>query len=153
MARRSRFKNIEMELFPFLSILACTIGTLILLIIVITSQTLGGGREITIVAETETENGKNTSLTPRYIESQQEGIIIYPSKEFIPQRQLNQNNPTLQKLLSELKANTNNEYLIVAVRPDSIQVFKQLRQLIENEGIRIGYEPIEKHLELKIQEE
>ncbi len=152
MSRQSRSKNIEMELFPFLSILACTIGTLILLIIVITAQNLGGSQEVIIVAaERENEKGQNTKLTPRYIESQQEGIIIYPQREFIPQHQLDKTNPKLNQLLSEIKKNKDNEYLIVAVRPDSIQVFKKLRDLIENEGIQIGYEPLEKGWELKIE--
>lgn len=47
----------EVELFPFLSILACTIGTLILLIIVLTTQIFSDQNAVTIIAETE--GGKN----------------------------------------------------------------------------------------------
>ena len=45
MRRRSKISKIETELFPFLSVLACTIGTLILLIIVVSTETLSDNPE------------------------------------------------------------------------------------------------------------
>ena len=53
MRRRTKFNKTEIELFPFLSILACTIGSLILLIIVISTETLSGNPEVTIIAKSE----------------------------------------------------------------------------------------------------
>ena len=72
--RRRSFakKSLEVELFPFLSILACTIGTLILLIIVLTTQLLKDEREITIIAKQET-SGENQGKIPRYIECREDG--------------------------------------------------------------------------------
>ena len=52
MRRRTISKqHTDVELFPFLSILACTIGTLILLIIVLTTQALNK-QEVTTVSYT-----------------------------------------------------------------------------------------------------
>ena len=90
MRRRINFKKIELELFPFLSVLACTIGSLILLIIVVSTQTLDTNPEVTIVAKTE--NGTNRGKEPRYIECREDGVVIYPSQEFIPLDQLDQPN-------------------------------------------------------------
>jgi hypothetical protein len=140
----------EVELFPFLSVLACTIGTLILLIIVLTTQMLGEQQAITIVAKSET--GQNASKTPRYIECRNDGIVIYPEKEFIPQKYLNLSY-TLLELLLTLKQNRDKEYLIVAIRPDGIEVFQEVRGLIEKQGIDIGYEPIDQNWQLKIETE
>ncbi len=83
-------KHTEVELFPFLSILACTIGTLILLIIVLTTQAMNQ-QEVTIVAKAE-EGGVNRSKTPRYIECRDDGVVLHPSEEFIPRANLNDPN-------------------------------------------------------------
>jgi biopolymer transport protein ExbD len=152
MPRRSHSRQaIEIELFPFLSILACTIGTLILLIIVLTTQLFSSQREVTILAKTETETGKNNRKIPRYIECKKEGIIIYPNKKFVSTNDLEASNSALKQLLNELKKRRDREYLIVALRPDGIEVFKKVRNLIEQQGIDIGYEPIEQDWKLKIE--
>lgn len=148
MRRRAHFHKIEMELFPFLSILACTIGTLILLIIVISTQTLSSSPEVTIIAKTEI--GKNRSKKPRYLECRKDGVIIYPNQEFVPINKLNNVDSKLLQLISEVKENNEREYVIVAIRPQGIEVFKQVRNLIESQGIDLGYEPIEEGWKLKI---
>lgn len=150
MRRRSKSNKIELELFPFLSVLACTIGSLILLIIVLTTETLKDNQEVTIIAKTEA-GGINTKKQPRYIECQKDGVIIYPSKEFVAKNDLNKNNSKLKNFIKEIKENKDKEYVIVAVRPDGIDVFQQVRELIEKEEIDIGYEPIEEDWVLKIQ--
>ncbi len=151
MRRRTVTKNrAEVELFPFLSILACTIGTLILLIIVLTTQALEK-QEVALIAKTE--NGENRSKSPLYIECRQDGVVLYPSEEFVPQEELDDPNSALTKLIDRVKANRDREYLIVALRPNGIDVFEQVRALVEGEGIDIGYEPIDSSWQLTIQQE
>ena len=152
MRRRHFSKNrLEVELFPFLSILACTIGTLILLIIVLTTQLLKNEREITIIAKTET-SGENQGKIPRYIECREDGVLLHPSQEFIPKSQLDNVRSPLNQLIREVRKNRDRQYLIVALRPDGIEVFQQIRNRVEKEGIDIGYEPIDKNWKLKIEE-
>jgi biopolymer transport protein ExbD len=153
MRRRSSSRpSIEIELFPFLSILACTIGTLILLIIVMTTQLFDSQREVTILAKTENnERGKNQNKMPRYIECRKDGIVLHLSQEFVTKNDIESSNSALKKLLNEVEQNSNKEYLIIAIRPDGIEVFKKVRNLIEQKGIDIGYEPIDKDWTLKIE--
>ena len=151
MPRRSISRQTnEVELFPFLSILACTIGTLILLIIVLTTQALNK-QEVTIVARTEGENGVNKSKNPRYIECKSDGVVLYPGEEFVPQAKLNAPNSAMMKLISQVEKNRDREYLIVAVRSNAIDTFKLVRNLVEGAEIDIGYEPIDANWQLKIQ--
>jgi biopolymer transport protein ExbD len=161
MGRRSHSRqSIETELFPFLSVLACTIGTMILLIIVLTMQLFTTQREVTIVAKSETgEMGKNRNKTPRYIECRQDGVIIHQvsqknnsqsSQQFVAKKNLENQNSALIKLINEVKAKRDREYVIVALRPDGLEVFQKVRALIEKEEIDIGYEPVEKDWKLKI---
>lgn len=141
-------KSIDIELFPFLSILACTIGTLILLIIVLTTQVFSNELEITI--DVTTEQGQNKQKIPRYIECRSDGIVLYPSETFVPQHRLNVPYGELNQFLTEIRNNRDKAYLIVAVRPDGIETFQEVRNLVEQQGIDIGYEPIDKGWKLKI---
>ena len=153
MSRRNiyRKKQTEVELFPFLSVLACTIGTLILLIIVLTTQALDP-QEAVVVAKTEKDGkGANKNKTPLYIECRQDGFIIHPSKEFAPRADIYDQKSPLRKTIAKLKANKDKQYLIVILRPDGLEMFNKLRGLVEQEGIDIGYEPLEFGLELKIE--
>lgn len=150
MRRRFSKNKTEVELFPFLSVLACTIGSLILLIIVISSQTLESNPEVTIIAKTEI--GKNQQKQPRYIECNQDGVIIYPSQEFVPKNALKNQDSKLLQFISEVEKNKEKEYVIVAIRPQGIEVFKEVRLLIEKAKIDIGFEPIEDGWTLKIEE-
>ncbi len=151
MPRRTFARNsVEVELFPFLSILACTIGTLILLIIVLTTQLLSSQREITIVAKTETD-GSNRGKIPRYIECRKDGVILHPSQKFVPLSEIDSPQSELSKLITEVRKNKEQEYLIVVLRPEGVEVFQQVRDRVEKLGIDIGYEPIEKGWKLKIE--
>ncbi len=153
MSRRNiyRKKQTEVELFPFLSVLACTIGTLILLIIVLTTQALDP-QEAVVVAKAEKDGkGANKNKTPLYIECRQDGFIIHPSKEFAPRADIYDQKSPLRKTIAKLKANKDKQYLIVILRPDGLEMFDKLRELVDKEGIDIGYEPLEFGLELKIE--
>lgn len=145
---RKSHKKIELELFPFLSVLACTIGSLILLIIVVSTQTLDSNPEVKIIAQSE--DGANQQKQPRYIECREDGVVVYPSEEFIPTNQLENSNSAFLQLIRDVREKRDQEYIIAAIRPKGIEVFEKVRSIIEKEEIDIGYEPIEEDWTLKV---
>ena len=147
-AIRSR-QSIQIDLFPFLSILACTICSLILLIIVLTSEIIGSQKQVTIVAKSD--NGLNRSKQPRYIECKADGVILHPDQVLVPSSGLESQFSPLGILLK--KIDPGQEYLIVVVRSDGIDTFRRVRSLIEGRGIDIGYEPLDKDWKLNIKSE
>jgi hypothetical protein len=153
MSRRNiyRKRQTEVELFPFLSVLACTIGTLILLIVVLTTQALEPQEAVVVAKIDENSQGANRNKSPIYIESRQDGFILHPSKEFAPRADLYDEQSPLRKTIADLKANKDKKYLILILRPDGLEMFDKVRQLVEQDGIDIGYEPLEYGLELKIE--
>ncbi|MGF1541130.1 MAG: hypothetical protein ACFCU5_11885 [Pleurocapsa sp.] len=146
---RSNSPSAEIELFPFLSVLFCTIGTLILIIILLVVQASASNKKVNIIAKNDSSINQNK--TPRYIECQSDGVIIHPTEEFISIEDINQTNSIFDTFLSEIKAQET-EYLIIAIRPDGVEIFQEIRELIESEGIDIGYEPIDQDWELKIKQ-
>ena len=153
MSRRNiyRKRQTEVELFPFLSVLACTIGTLILLIIVLTTQALEPQEAVVVAKVDENSRGTNQNKTPLYIEARKDGFVLHPSKEFAPRADLYDERSPLRKTIANLKANKDKQYLILILRPDGLEMFNKIRESVEQDGIDIGYEPLEYGLELKIE--
>jgi biopolymer transport protein ExbD len=157
MSRRniSRKAKTELELFPFLSVLACTIGTLVLLIVVLTTQALKPQEAVVVakaVAKTDKDSkGVNQTKTPIYIEARKDGFVLYPNKKFAPRTDLYDEKSALRKTIANLKANKKKQYLILILRPDGLEMFDKARELVQGEGIDIGYEPLEYGIELKIE--
>lgn len=153
MPRRSiyRKRQTEVELFPFLSVLACTIGTLILLIIVLTTQALEPQEAVVVAKVDENSRGANQNKTPLYIEAREDGFILHPTKEFAPRADLYDEQSPLRTTIANLRANKDEQYLILILRPDGLEMFDKVRELVEQDGIDIGYEPLEYGLELKIE--
>ncbi|NES21614.1 MAG: hypothetical protein F6K41_22470 [Symploca sp. SIO3E6] len=152
MRKRSISRQVNnVELFPFLSVLVCTIGTLILLIIVSASQILNSQSEVTIIAKNE--DGKNQRKNPHYIECREDGIIIHPSQEFVAREDLTNSSSPLSQLILQVSTRKEQEYIIVAVRPDGFPIFNQVRSRLEQADIDIGFEPIDQGWKLKFNNE
>ena len=136
----------DIELFPFLSVLFCTIGTLILIVILLVVQASASNKKVNIIARNDSTI--KASKTPQYIECQSEGVVIYPSKKFIPIEDLDDAYSPFNDYLDEIEQA--NEYLIVAIRPDGIEVFQAVREIAESKGIDLGYEPFDADWELNL---
>jgi hypothetical protein len=137
-----------MELFPFLAVLACMLGTLILVVIIVSSSVLGTRRAITLVARDA--QGQNLELKPNYVEVRGDGVLLHPSQEFVPEAEIRRAGTPLSQLLQRVSQERQREYIIVAVRPDGFELFDVVRSQVERRGIKIGYEPIDTEWTLRI---
>lgn len=146
--RRSRAGGLQAELFPFLAVLACMIGTLILIIIVVTSGVLGEKRSITLVARDD--DGRSVTLKPHYVEVRGDGVVIHPGMEFVAADDVDGRDTALRRLLRQVEERKSTEYVIVAVRPDGFELFGEVREQVEGRGIQIGYEPVDADWKLRI---
>lgn len=153
MSRRNTYRKqqTEVELFPFLSVLACTIGTLILLIIVLTTQALEPQEAVIVAKVDKNSKGANQEKTPIYIECRKDGFTLHPNKQFAPRADLYDKASPLRKTIADLKANKQEKYLILILRPDGLEMFDKIRDEVRQAGIDIGYEPLEYGIELKIE--
>lgn len=136
---RRRYKwRAEVDLFPFLSVLTCTLGILMTVTI-----TLISGRIIN-VPEVWLNPGQMTH-EPRLViwdgtnvvVDQPEGQIVAPWSAV----KENQEN-AFGKLLAEIRAQPDKLYLLIAVRPTGFTNFYDFFKFVEEFHINIGYWPI-----------
>ena len=140
--------KVTVELFPFLSVLACTIGSLILLIVLISSQAFSDEKTVTIIPRSEEES--IIAKEPFYVELKADGLVIHPSRQYVSIENAFAFNSPFMKLLRQVEAQKEKQYLIIAVRPSSYDIFDQVRNQVEQRGIDIGYEPIDEEWKLDI---
>lgn len=151
MARSSRkvhsTSETTLQLFPFLSVVACTLGSIMLLIIIISTK-VGVDAQQNLL--TLPENEQEIDLTDKevvYIECSEAGVTLYPGSQFVSEDQIDVSSSQLNQFLSEVQEQENG-MVYVLIRPSGVGVFDQVRSLIEQKGIEFRYEPIDENWQL-----
>ena len=135
-------KEIPINLFSFLDILGGTIGILTLMIAIFMIQ-MSINNEIVNITPVpgSLEEKKNLS----YIICDGNGQVLIHHNQITNKSDINSN--LIDNLLAEMKDKEN--HLIIAVRPNGFEDFRNLRDRIENLNISAGYQPIDQDWEIK----
>ena len=142
MARRRKSSGPEMTLFPFLSVLAAVMGTLILIIAGMSQIALANPKQR---VEVEVFNPKKKSAI--YVECTGQGMNIYPDDPtsgmatFVERWEMHDADSAWLDLVSRLKHDTT-RYIILLVRADGVGTFTDARATLSGTGIDVGYEPL-----------
>lgn len=149
--RRKKFTApaASFELFPFLSVVACTLGSLVLIIIIITTKVSTSEQQILLTLPESEQEADLTDNTAVYVECRDEEIVLYPGGQSIPEGEISASNSQLQQFLTEAKQKENT-IVYLLVRPNGVSVFDQVRTIIEQEDIQFRYEPLEEDWQLNV---
>jgi hypothetical protein len=120
MSRRRKARS-SPSLFPFLSVLLCAMGVLI---VVISGQNLiavGGGLDQVLEIGAGAFEGKE----PIYIECREDMILIYPDFTEVPLQEIKDESPDSEwaQLLSRLETRKEDEYLVFLIRPEGVEAY------------------------------
>lgn len=136
-----------LQLFPFLSVVACTLGSIMLLIIIISTKIAADAQQTLL---TLPKNEQEIDLTDKevvYVECSEGGVTLYPGGQFVSEDQIGFSSSQLNQFLSQVE-NQDNGMVYVLIRPSGVGVFDQVRNLIEEQGIEFRYEPIDEDWQL-----
>jgi len=147
MAGKKHYKQINIDVEPFLSIMAIVLKlvSLILVVIVMRIAVNAEGKAIVVIRDDDW-HGKTTAdkaKEPRYIDCYQDRVIMYPSKVTNTFENLQQPDNDVTKMLDEVEKNSVKEFVVVMARPDSVKVFRAIRKMIsEHSKIDVGYDVV-----------
>ncbi len=141
MLRRKARWRAEVDLFPFLTILACTLGVLLMVAV-----TLICGR-VANVPEHWAMSGES-KLEPqlilwegtRVLIDSPQGPIAVPWSAASANGGIN--DTAFGKLFQNAIANRTSRYILIAVRPSGFESFYAVATMIREKGVRVGYWPI-----------
>ncbi len=157
MANLTSSRDESVSLFPMFSILACTLGILILFMGAITSISVGP--ELTTIIEIEKSRLLTHSKTPVYIEWEGSQITLHPSLETTSldfeisgynsfesyyrgiDKQID--GTTFEVIVEKVRRQISEYYFVVLVRPSGFKNFSNFKNYLTWKGFDIGYEPVE----------
>lgn len=147
MAKRKRKESLGVSFFSFLDIMTATMGTLILILICITLISIKMDKK-NIHIKLKADETDDLVKQPVFIECAKDALIIHPQLFEIKQNNLRNKQAYFMKLLYNL--DRNRHYIIFAIRPNGYEVFKKARAITESMDIGVGFEPIDRYWQLKL---
>ena len=174
MKRRSQDENKDhFDLLPFIAILMCVLGCLLLVTMSIAALSIGPG-----VGEgwIPAQGTKDTAKIPRMIEWDGQNAVFHldggrkasvkydasnifsftlPDNTRITLPSTSSSvkegdGPSLDELLGDLVKDKNTHYALIAVRPSGFESFIRFAYLFRSRDIQIGYEPIEQEKSVRL---
>jgi len=149
------------DLFPFISILVCTLGFLLMVTLSVVAISLGPGARMVIVPEPVDPTavpmaiaGRPVGEKPLLIEWDGSQVTIHPSRVQVPWAAASENegmnDSHFGQLLKAVRQNRGRYYVFVAVRPSGFGNLGDLIDLMDHQKIKYGYEPFEQDRPLGI---
>ena len=134
---RSRRPRATPSLFPFLSVLLCAMGVLI---VVITGENLiavGGGLDQVLEIGAGSFEGKAAV----YVECRESSILIYPDRLEVPLASIKEGEPETEwrKLLARVERHKADQYIVFLVRPEGVEAYQECEfEASYRHGIDVG---------------
>ncbi len=147
MARRRPKESIGVSFFSFLDIMTATMGTLILILICTTIIAMKMEKK-NIYIKLKADKTMSRVKRPVFIECVQDKLIIYPQLFETTLAEIQDRESYFMRLLYDL--DRNQSYVIFAIRPNGYDIFKKARGIAEGLDVDIGFEPLDKYWQLKL---
>jgi len=148
MAKRRHYKKINIDVEPFLSIMAIVLKLISLILVVIVMRIAvnrEGKRIINILKSSSSHGGVTADLAkePSYIDCYANSVILYPSFVTNTWEVLQRPDNAVEKLLDQIQVSNKTQYVIVMARPESVKVFRQVRKMVSERTIDVGYDVVD----------
>ena len=146
MARRKPYEKIDINVEPFLSIMAIVLKLITLILVVIVMRIAVNPKGKRIIAFAGLYSGHNNVTNPKipsYIDCQRDKLVLYPGATQVAWEDLQQSGNPVEKLLDKVEAHRDDEYVVVMVRPQSVKLYRTIRRLISRRPIEVGYDAID----------
>ena len=146
MARQKTKTKTDLDVIGFLSVMSIVTGLICLILFVIALRIAMNPRALRIVSFKLFTSSRASPVNPKvpsYVDCTPEGLILYPGEVKLTWEALQRPDNELVKMLDRIQENTANEYIIVMVRPESVKFYRQVRKLVGQRPIDVGYDAID----------
>lgn len=146
MAREKTKTKTDLDVIGFLSVMSIVTGLICLILFVIALRIALNPKALKIVSFKLFTSSRASPVNPKvpsYVDCAPEGLTLYPGQIKITWEDLQRPENQLVKMLDKIQANTANEYIIVMVRPQSVKFYRQVRKMVGQRPIDVGYDAID----------
>lgn len=151
MARRKTYEKIDINVEPFLSIMAIVLKLISLILVVIVMRIAMNPKAKRIIALSGLWSGKGniqTMQVPTYLDCHPDHITVYPGNIKVTWEDLQEANNPIEKVLDRVQSRREEEYIVVMARPKSVKLYRTIRGLIGKRPIDVGYDAVDADFEV-----
>jgi len=149
MAGRREYRKIDIDVEPFLSIMAIVLKLISLILVVIVMRIAINPKKAKIVAlEGLWEGSKNNAgvnpKEPRYLDCFEDKVVIYPHAIKVTWEDLHRPGNAVEQTFAEIQKNYSNEYVVIMARPRSVKFFRLIRRMVsEKANVEFGMDVVD----------
>lgn len=146
MARKRTKMKTDLDVTGFLSVMSIVTGLICLILFVIALRIALNPKLVKVVSFklfSSSRSSPHNPKVPSYIDCGPEYIMLYPGSKKLTWENLQRPGNELEKMLDKIQEKREEEYVIVMVRPKSIDLYRTVRSLLGKRPIDIGYDVID----------
>lgn len=147
MSRAKEYKQINIDVEPFLSIMAIVLKLISLILVVIVMRIAVNPKLKKIIAlQGLWDKGKGNitdSKSPSYLDCWEDKVVIWPGNKTVTWEDVQRPDNAVEVLLDKIQKNATNEYVVVLVRPKSVKLYRTVRKMIQKHPIDVGLDAVD----------
>jgi hypothetical protein len=151
MARQKEYKQINIDVEPFLSIMAIVLKLISLILVVIVMRIAVNPQAKKIIALQGLYSGRGNIENPKapsYIDCFTDHFVIYPGNTTVKLEDLQRPGNEIEKLFDRVQTRMAEEYIVVMARPKSVKTYRALRNVLSKRPIDVGYDAVDADFEV-----
>ena len=150
MARRKSYEKIDINVEPFLSIMVIVLKLISLILVVIVMRIAMNPQSKKIIAFSGLYAGHGNVVNPKipsYIDCRPDNLTLYsndmPHGIQVTKEDLQRPDNSVSQLLDKVQEHSKDQYVVVMVRPKSVMLYREVRNLIGKRPIDVGYDAVD----------
>lgn len=147
----------EIDVLPYMDSMVIVLNLICLIIIIMIIPIIENAKQVSALSFEKLlrskENKSAQKLSPIYFDCRSDGVTILPGDVQVPVESLVQPGNEVEKVINRVQARSDEEYVILLVRPHSLPVYRYVRKEVLRRGILAGFDVIDSNVVLDWQAE
>jgi hypothetical protein len=151
MARKKAYEKIDINVEPFLSIMAIVLKLISLILVVIVMRIAmnpKARRIISLGGLWSSHTAIANTKIPSYFDCHPDFVTIYPGNIKVTWEDLQRPGNPAEKVLDRVQQRNQEEYIVVMARPKSVKLYRTIRNLIGKRPVEVGYDAVPEDFEV-----
>jgi hypothetical protein len=150
--RRPHKHPMEIDVVPYLDSMVIVLNLICLILIIMLMPIALNPKAIEVLSFEDLFRAKEQRLQhimiPTYFDCSSEGITILPGGEQVGVSEMRQSGNPVEKAIRECEHASEEKYIVLLIRPNSLPVYRYVRKMLGRRNIAIGFDVLASNAKL-----